>query len=132
MKLEEGLAIVKVGIAKAEELACKVGIAVVDSRGDLVAHVRTDGVSRYAADMARGKAMVSAIYKCPSHVPAGDDPVNRRMNELAQDQLTFLQGAVPVFADGEQLGGVGVSGATGEQEEQIAMAAAEAVGTYTE
>lgn len=134
MHLNEGMAMVEGGVAKAEELGYKVSIAIVDSRGDLVIHMRTDGVSRYAADMAFGKAVASAVFESPTSALDGEAPANRRLNEVAHGRLTFVQGGVPVYHDGEQLGGIGVAGSkgdiTGDIEEQIAEAAAAGYGTH--
>src|SRR6202008_4062657 len=73
MNLAQANAIIEAGIAKAPEFSCNAGIAVVNEGGDIVAHVKMDGASRYAADMARGKAMVSAIFRQPSGKLTGED-----------------------------------------------------------
>ena len=39
-----------------------------------------------------------------------------------------MEGGFPIIVDGECLGGIGVSGGTWEQDEEIAKAAIEAVG----
>ena len=42
------------------------------------------------------------------------------------DNFTVLHGGVPVIIDGQVIGGVGVGGGTGEQDIQVARAAAQA------
>jgi uncharacterized protein GlcG (DUF336 family) len=127
MDLRQAMAIIEAGTAAAAEYSCNAGIAVVDRSGDIVLHMRMDGATRYAADMAKGKAMVSAIFRQPSGNLTGEDAGSRRLNELVRGQLTFVQGAVPVSVDGAAIGAVGVSGSTGEIDEKIAAAAAQAV-----
>ena len=50
---------------RADELGVKVGISVVDSKGDLVAFAR-HGAGAFTVDASRGKAMTAAMFHAPS------------------------------------------------------------------
>jgi uncharacterized protein GlcG (DUF336 family) len=81
-----------------------------------------DNARHFTVDVARGKAMVSGLFGEPSGTFAeqADTHAFRTLNRLNLDRLVFYQGAVPLIQDGQLLGGVGVSGASAEQDEEIA------------
>jgi uncharacterized protein GlcG (DUF336 family) len=112
------------GAAKehANSLGIKVSICVVDPRGDLVALPRMDGARFYTTDVARGKAMVSAMFGRPSAAFAerANSPVFQSLNQMQQRRLVFGQGAVPVTRGEEIIGAVGVSGGSSQQDEDVA------------
>lgn len=128
MNHSQALAVLDAGIAKSSEMGIPMTIAVVDARTDLVAQVRMDGAARFTVEIARGKAIVSAIFQQPSAAVTGDDGVSRKLNELERNQLVFAQGAVPIHADGGLVGAVGVSGGPPAMDEEVATAAAAAMG----
>lgn len=128
MNHTQALAVLEAGIAKSSEMGVPMTIAVVDARTDLVAQVRMEGAARFTVEIARGKAMVSSIFVQPSAAVTGEDPVSPKINRLLHDQLVFAQGAVPLLLDGVPVGAVGVSGAAPHMDEEVAMAAAAALG----
>lgn len=127
MNHAHALAILDAAIAKSSELGIPMTIAVVDAGTDLVATVRMDGAPRYTVEIARGKAIVSAIFQQPSAAVTDDNSVTQKLDRLYDDQLVFAQGAVPVFAGGALVGAVGASGGPPEMDEQVATAAASAM-----
>ena len=111
--------------AEAEGLGVAVAVAVVDEAGLLKAFHRMDGVGAVPVDIAQMKAYTGAIFRAPTHELAErnlDNPA--RLHSLPNvPRGTLLAGGYPV-RDGEAVvGGVGVSGATPEQDMQIAEAA---------
>lgn len=127
MNHRKALEILDAGIAKSKKLGLPMAIAVLDANTDLVAQVRMEGALRFTVEVARGKAIVSAIFQQPSGALTGEDRVSPKQNRLYQDQLVFAQGAVPIHADGVLLGAVGVSGGAPEMDEEVATAAAAAM-----
>ena len=127
--LKEADEIVRAARANAESVHINISVAVVDQRGDLVAFVRMDGARHFTADVSRGKATVSAFFGQPSGVLAerAGNPVFQSLNQINQGHLMFAQGAVPITRDGEIVGAVGVSGGTGQQDEDAARAGLAAV-----
>lgn len=110
--------------ASATKMGVNVSICVVDARGDLVAAARMDKARYFTADVARGKAMVSAMFGQLSGAMAerGGSPIMQNLNQMNQGKMFFAQGAVPIAKDGEVVGAVGVSGATSQQDEDVAKA----------
>jgi uncharacterized protein GlcG (DUF336 family) len=118
------------GLELARAAASKMGVAlscaVVDARGDLVALARMDNARFFTADVARGKAQVSAMFGQPSGNLAqfGTNPAFANLNLTAQGRLYPVQGAVPLMRGTQLFGGVGCSGGSGQQDEDAAKAAA--------
>src|SRR5215212_4249169 len=64
--LSEALKAMDLARAAADKINVKLSCVVVDSRGDLVAVTRMDGARFYTTDVARGKALTSALFGQPS------------------------------------------------------------------
>jgi uncharacterized protein GlcG (DUF336 family) len=108
----------------AEKINVKLSCAVVDSRGDLVALGRMDGARFQTTDVARGKALASAMFGQPSGALGAfaNSPFFQNLNTAAQGRLYPIQGAVPVMKNSQVFGAVGCSGATSQQDEDAAKA----------
>ena len=104
--------------AEAERQGWIVSIAIVDDGGHLLYFERLDAKITTIA-VATAKARTAALMRAPSADMA------RRVKEnpafLALDAMP-LQGGVPILYQGDCVGGVGVSGVTAEQDEQVANA----------
>lgn len=108
----------------ASDMSLRVSVAVVDSRGDLIALGRMPGAGANTPDTAIGKAMMSAVYGQPSAalVARATSPWTQAFNDATGGRLRFMQGAVPIVRNGLILGAVGASGASSQQDEQVATA----------
>jgi len=120
---------------KAAELKVNVNIAVVDDGGHLLAFVRMDQARPASASTAITKATAAATIRQPTGpVKRGDADADLLLNLSLQNaaaasggKMTSLFGGVPVVVDGQVIGAVGVGGATGEQDAEIAKAGIEAL-----
>ncbi len=116
-------------IAGAKAYAAKINapggvIAVVDEGGNLVALERLDGTFSAGANISIGKAKTAVMFKRPTRV-FEEIIKNGRTAMVALPDFTPLQGGVPIMADGQVVGGVGVSGAmSAAQDEELALAGA--------
>ena len=99
-------------------------IAVVDEGGNLMALERLDGTFAAGANISIGKARTAALFKKPTKF--FEDVVGKgRTAMVALNDFTPLQGGVPIMADGQIIGAIGVSGAaSAQQDEEVAMAGA--------
>ncbi len=115
--------------AKSEGLGITVAAVVVDGRGDIVAAARMDGAQWFTADVARGKAFLSATFGRPSADIAenADNPFFRSMLAHFEGKIVFSAGAVPILQDGAPVGAIGVSGGTGAQDAECATAGVESI-----
>lgn len=129
LTLAEAERILQSAKQKATGMRRAVGISVVDARGDLVAMIRMDGALWRTATVSRGKAYASVAFGVPSGELAqrADTPVMRALM-LQEDGLIIpQQGAVPLKRGNTLLGAIGVSGAASQEDEEIALAGAQAL-----
>src|SRR3954462_5592966 len=127
--LEDARRIIAAAERKAQEIAQPMNIAVVDSGGNLVAHVRMDNAWIGSVDISINKAWTARAF----------DISTRELAELSQSGDQFFgihvsnRGRVMIFAGGIPLkrgdhvvGAVGVSGGMGKQDQAVAEAGAAA------
>jgi glc operon protein GlcG len=120
---------------KAAKMELKVNIAVVDDGGHLLAFARMDGARPASSYTAITKATSAATLRAATgpQPPGTQDPdilLNLSVQAAATasgGKFTTLFGGVPIVVDGQVIGAVGVGGAKGEQDAEIAKAGAEAV-----
>lgn len=98
-----------------------VSIAIVDANGDLLAFRRLDGASLASIDISQGKARTAARVRRPTKSLA-DAIAEGRTGLLSAPGIVAMQGGLPISLNTIWLGAVGVSGATSEQDEQVAAA----------
>jgi glc operon protein GlcG len=115
--------------AKAREMDLLVNIAVVDDGGHPIAFARMDGARPASAYTAITKATAAAtLRQSTGPLPPGGEPnvlLNLSLEHTAAaggGKVTTLFGGVPVVLDGQVAGAVGVGGATGQQDAEIAKA----------
>ena len=128
MTLTAALECIARGLAKAQELGFLVAIAVVDEAGHLVACHRMDGALWVTPEIARAKANAAAAFRSSTHDLETRFSARQLFagNVAALDgyQFVFGKGGVPLFADGQLLGAIGISGAVpAENDHVIAVAA---------
>ena len=112
--------------AEAQANGWNVTIAVVDAGGHLLQLKRLEGANTATVDIAIGKARTSAGFGAPSQVFQNMVP-NRQAFLSVSSDLVLLEGAVPITADGQVLGAVGVSGVAAENDARIAQAGVDAL-----
>ena len=127
-------------IAEKIALACEIfgeregyrplNIAVVDEQGNLIYFRRSRDSFRGSADIAINKAWTSAKFPFTTRF-LGEKIVNRDPNVVHGiqfvDRLIVFPGGLPIMAGEHHIGAVGVSGATGDQDEACAQAGIDAV-----
>jgi uncharacterized protein GlcG (DUF336 family) len=117
--------------AEAARQGLLVAAAVADRGGNPVASARMDGAALGAMTLAVDKAYTAVLWEVPtgefmsSTQPGGAD---WGFNTTTGGRVVVYAGGLPIVADGELLGGLGVSGGTGEQDEACARAALAAAG----
>lgn len=123
--------VIEAAVAKARERSAGGAIAVVDDGGNIIAVQRLDGTFPSAASVSIGKARTAAVFRKPTK--AFEDSINGgRIALAAVAEMTPLQGGIPIIIDGVVVGGIGVSGAHSQvEDEEIAIAGAQAVGPST-
>ena len=108
-------------LAECQKNAWNVAVAIVDNHGFLVYFERMDNTQTASMDIAVGKARAAATYRRPTRVFM--EAINKGGMATATLPGVFASpGGIPIMVDGKVTGGVGVSGVTGDQDEQCAKA----------
>ena len=129
LDLADARRITAAGEAKARELNIPYNLAVVDAAGGLVTHVRMDGAWLGSVDIAINKAWTARAFNAStedlSRITQSGDP-GFGLNTTNGSRVVIFGGGIPIKRDGTDIGAVGASG--GSVEEDIAVARAALAG----
>jgi len=120
--------VIAAAVRRADELGVRVSVAIVDAGGTLKAFLRMDGAEIAGATLATDKAFTAVANRAATHELAALAQPGQPLFGLhagAGGRYVIFGGGVPVAADNELVGGVGVSGAEAWQDVECATAAAE-------
>jgi uncharacterized protein GlcG (DUF336 family) len=114
---------------KAEEIGQPMNIAVVDSGGNLVSHVRMDKAWMGSIDISINKAWTARAFDIATkdlaaHSQSGDQFFGIHVSNHCR--VMIFAGGVPLKRGDVVLGGLGVSGGSGQQDQTVAEAGAAA------
>jgi len=123
--------------AKAEKAGFAVAVAIVDAGGHAVLVQRMDGGRFHTVHSSTTKAVCAASNKRPTTAKGAAGQSLDTMHALGlalaagAERWTAMEGGYPILFEGECVGGIGVSGATWDLDDQLAREAVEAIGaTY--
>ena len=125
LTLDDAQTIIAAAARRADELGQPVNIAVVDDGGNLVAHVRQDSAWIGSIDIAINKAWTARAFDAETRtLGTNSQPAQQFFGIHATNggRVTIFAGGIPLKPDGVVIGGVGVSGGSGEQDQAIAEA----------
>lgn len=109
---------------------CTATVSVLDRGGNLLVTLRGDGIGPHNTAASQRKAYTALSTKTPTRLfaeRARGNPETANLNTL--DELLLLGGGIPLFAEKELVGAMGVAGSGGgEQDETCAIKAADIVG----
>jgi uncharacterized protein GlcG (DUF336 family) len=113
--------------AEAKKNNWNVCIAILDDGGHLLHLVRMDGATPANARIAAEKGRTAAETR--RSTANWQERVKTRPELLRMPGVTPVQGGLPITVEGSCLGGVGVSGVQSHEDEQIAKAGIDALGS---
>src|SRR2546428_12232404 len=127
--LNDAKRVVAAAEKQAEEIGQPMNIAVVNEGGNLVAHVRMDGAWIGSIDISINKAFTSRAFDIATkdlaaHSQSGGQFFGIHVSN--HGRVMIFAGGVPLKRDGKVVGGIGVSGGSGEQDQAVAEAGAAA------
>ncbi|QDT89841.1 heme-binding protein [Gimesia algae] len=112
---------------QADAMSIQVNIAVVDDGGHLLAFARMDGARPGSVYTSITKATSAATKRGPTGPLPNADAVNTQLSLAVENaaavsggKFTTLKGGLPIIYDGQVIGAIGVGGATGEQDAEVA------------
>lgn len=130
VSLEDAQRVIQAGIAKAKEVGSPSNIAVVDAGGELLAFARMEDAWLGSIDIAINKAFTSRAFNIATKQLAGFAQPGEQFYGIHvsnHGRVMIFAGGLPLKSGNKVVGGVGVSGGTGEQDQQIVEAAAAAL-----
>ena len=130
---EAALAAVAAAVRTGLELGVAVNAAVVDAGGNLAGFLRAPGAFLHSISIAEDKAYTAVSFGMPTAdlYRAIQDNPGLRDGLIRRDRLTAFAGGFPIVVDGRVVGGIGVSGASEEQDCACARAGLAALGLST-
>ncbi len=121
-------------IAAAEKKAAEIGqpmnIAVVDEGGNLVSHVRMDGAWIGSIDISINKAFTARAFDISTKDLAKFSQSGGEffgIHASNHGRIMIFAGGIPLKREGKVVGGIGVSGGMGAQDQAVAEAGAAAL-----
>ena len=98
-----------------------VAVAIVNTHGSLVYYERMNNTQSASAKIAVDKASAAAMYRRTTRAFV-DAIAKTGPATMTLPGVVASPGGVPIFSGGRVIGAVGVSGVTGDQDEQCAKA----------
>jgi glc operon protein GlcG len=121
---EASIKMLQAGVAKANELGCKVSLAVVDQSCRMVAFLMMDGARHFSIITTQRKAITSASQRMPTGYAPEENALSMAVR---MGDFTNVPGGFPITVDGEVIGAVAAGGASIEQDVLVAKAALAAI-----
>jgi uncharacterized protein GlcG (DUF336 family) len=128
--LADARTIIAAAEKRAEEIGQPENIAVVDDGGNLVAHVRMDGAWLGSVDISINKAWTARAFDIETKALAEQSQPREPfygINVSNGGRVMIFAGGIPLQRNGRIVGGIGVSGGDGEQDQTVAEAGASAL-----
>ena len=128
--LKDAKRIIEAAEKKAEAIGQPMNIAVADSGGNLIAHVRMDGAWIGSIDISIKKAYTSRAFDIATkdlatHSQSGNQFFG--IHASNEGKIMIFAGGIPLKQDGKVVGAIGVSGGSGDQDHAVAEAGAAAL-----
>jgi uncharacterized protein GlcG (DUF336 family) len=127
LQLADAKALVAAAQRKAIEVGKPVTIVVVDSGGFSIASERMDGARPLTPSIAIAKAYTAAVMQRPTKMLKGwcdsQPSFFAQVSRMGHHPIVATDGGVTIKKGGDIVGGLGVAGGTGDDDQEIAMAA---------
>ena len=117
---EASLKMLAAGVAKANELGCKVSLAVVDQSCRLIGFLMMDGARHFSIITTQRKAITSASQKQPTGYAPEENALSM---SVRMGDFTNIPGGFPIVVQGQVIGAVAAGGAKIEEDVAVAKAA---------
>jgi uncharacterized protein GlcG (DUF336 family) len=117
-------------INAARGLGVAVTVVIVEGGGNTVGLLRMDDAKLASIGVAEGKAWTAALFQRASvdyNAPAAPGGSSYGLLNAYPGKVVPLPGGQPIFVDGTCIGGIGISGASGEQDDSLAKVAVAAL-----
>jgi uncharacterized protein GlcG (DUF336 family) len=130
MTMDKTRLIIEAAIEKAKKIGQPMNIAIVDAGANLAAFVRMDGAWIGSIDIAINKAFTAKAFDISTRELGGNSQPGEQffgIHASNHGRVMIFAGGIPIKANGQIVGAVGVSGGNGEQDQAVAEAAVAAL-----
>lgn len=122
ISLDAAKKIAAAAAAEAKKQNLTVVISIVDSSGTLTYLEKIDGTQLASVDVAIAKARTANNFKRPTKVFEEGVTGGRNVLLSLPEGTLLIEGGSPIVVDNKIIGAIGVSGATSQQDGQVAEA----------
>lgn len=136
LELEEARVMIAAGIQAAIKANTAETICIVDDGGYLIALERMNGGRNTGPELAMAKAFTASGHKRSTHLftqPGGPATVTGEafgIHTMIPGKFAIFVGGFPIVVGGSVIGGIGVSGGSGEDDITVGVAALKALQLY--
>lgn len=126
VSLEDAQRVIAAGQDKAGKIGSPSNVAVVDAGGNLVSHIRMDNAWVGSVDISINKAFTARAFDIATKDLAENAQPGEQFYGIQgsnHGKVMIFAGGIPLRRDGQDVGAVGVSGGSGEQDQTVAEAA---------
>ena len=121
---ELAYALTQSAIDHAKTLHLAICVAIVDTVGNLVSFAKMNDCNLIGIGTSQGKAYTAAMSGLStrdflSYLNENEVSLTR----LKDEKLTLIAGGLPILYQGKLIGGIGIGGGTGKQDEECAQVA---------
>jgi glc operon protein GlcG len=135
IEYSEAKQIIDAIVEKALQMKKPAVVAVADSHGELIAFARMDGAPISSIRIAANKAWTAARERKPTkdigdkvrHPEKGHD-----IAYYGDPRFVGWGGGIPLWSDGEVIGGIGVSGLSSLEDIELATLGAQVLGRHSQ
>ena len=127
--LDEARKLITAAEKKAAAIGQPMNIAIADAGGNLVAHARMDGAWIGSIDISINKAFTARAFNISTRDLAKEAQPGAQFYGIHASnggRVMIFAGGIPLKRGGQVVGGIGVSGGSGEQDQAVAEAGAAA------
>lgn len=118
LTLDAAQKIAAASLAEARANNLNLVIAIVDDGGHLITLSRMETAQYGSVDVAIAKAKTAAAFRRPTKL--FEDMAKSRPTLATIANASLLEGGAPIIHNGQVIGAVGISGATAQQDTQVA------------
>jgi uncharacterized protein GlcG (DUF336 family) len=130
LQLTDARRIIAAATAEAEKIGQPMNIAVVDEGGNLLAFERMANAWLGSIDISIKKAWTSRAFDIETKALGENSQSGDQFFGIHASnggKVMIFAGGVPLKQDGKVIGGLGISGGSGKQDQQVAEAGAAAL-----
>lgn len=133
--MDDARALIEFAQGEAVRIGKPMTVVVVDTGGFIVCIDRMDGARPLTPSIAHAKAYTAAIMQRPTHMLKGwaesQPGFFAQISTMGHQPIVATDGGLTLKRDGEILGGLGISGGFGHEDEEICLAALMGLGYDT-